>query len=59
MAHVADVANTVKANLSDLHAQHVTMEFGVTLTGGVDFVVSTGIEASFEVAVTWDDAKQR
>jgi len=54
MKGVADVANTVKRDLSDLKVQHVAVAFGVKLTGGVNFTITAGREANFNVTVTWD-----
>ncbi|MGZ4864568.1 MAG: CU044_2847 family protein [Halobacteriota archaeon] len=54
MKGVADVANTVKSNLAHLNAQQVTVGFGVKLTGGVNFMVTAGLEANFNVTLTWN-----
>lgn len=55
MESVNYAAKTVLDSLSDLDAQHVAVEFGVKLSGGLDVIIAKASgEANFKVTVTRD-----
>jgi len=55
MQSVNSAAKLVLDSLSDLESQHIAVEFGVKLSGGLDAIIAKASgEANFKVTLTWD-----